>query len=214
MLHGSLIYVTQAISPILDRHASGLVHLVMSASLQHTPLAALSRPIAGTRGNTLIVTLPGSVKAVKENLAALLTRGLLEHAVDLVRGGTGRAVHTVLQATPSNPAALAQPTGQSHEHHHHHHHHAHGHQVPQARTNLSHDPSLARENSVTSFLCLAHGSHAASARHRISPYPIISFKQALELVVSHVLPLEIQTLLVSHAPCLRRFSIWGRLNRL
>ncbi len=40
------------------------------AGLSHTPLAALSRPVAGVRGKTLIVTLPGSPKAVKENIEA------------------------------------------------------------------------------------------------------------------------------------------------
>ncbi|QRW01631.1 molybdopterin-binding domain protein [Ceratobasidium sp. AG-Ba] len=55
----------EAISPLLERPASGLVHLIMAESLKHTPLAALSRPVAGTIRNTLVVTLPGSPKAVK-----------------------------------------------------------------------------------------------------------------------------------------------------
>ncbi|KAF8055430.1 MoeA, N-terminal and linker domain-containing protein [Lyophyllum atratum] len=99
--------------------------LVTPASLKHTPLAALSRTIAGTIGNTLIVTLPGSVKAVKENLQALLNAGVAEHAIALIRGGTGRQ---------SRPAA-------SHAHHHHHHHHGLDHPVSQPRSTLSHDPS-------------------------------------------------------------------------
>ncbi|RXW17242.1 hypothetical protein EST38_g8610 [Candolleomyces aberdarensis] len=73
----------EAIAPLITRQAPGLVHLLISASLKHTPLAALSRPVAGTVGNTLITTLPGSVKAVKENLDALFTAGVIEHAVDL-----------------------------------------------------------------------------------------------------------------------------------
>ncbi|KAG6856985.1 hypothetical protein H0H87_011079 [Tephrocybe sp. NHM501043] len=83
----------EAVKPLLDREASGLVHLLLSASLKHTPLAALSRPIAGTIGKTLVVTLPGSVKAVKENMEALLNAGLAEHAVELIRGGAVSSRH-------------------------------------------------------------------------------------------------------------------------
>ncbi|KAG6854460.1 hypothetical protein C0991_006539 [Blastosporella zonata] len=80
----------EAIKPLLEREAPGLVHLLLSVSLKHTPLAALSRPAAGTIGKTLVVTLPGSVKAVKENMEALLNAGLVEHAIDLIRGGEGK----------------------------------------------------------------------------------------------------------------------------
>jgi gephyrin len=133
----------QAIRPLLEREASGLVHLLLSSSLKHTPLAALSRPVAGTIGKTLLVTLPGSVKAVKENMEALLTAGVVDHAVDLVKGGTGRQVH----ADMAKPGVSNQPSQESgHTHHHHHHHHdGHEHRAPQPRTTLSHDPSAPGE---------------------------------------------------------------------
>jgi molybdopterin biosynthesis enzyme MoaB len=47
-----------------------------------TPLAALSRAVCGTRGRTLIINLPGSVRGARENLAAVSR--LLPHAIDLV----------------------------------------------------------------------------------------------------------------------------------
>ncbi|KAJ7639494.1 MoaB/Mog domain-containing protein [Roridomyces roridus] len=152
----------EAISPLLEREAPGLVHLMMSSSLKHTPLAALSRPVAGTVKNTLVVTLPGSVKAVKENLEALLAGGVVNHAIELIRGGTGKQVHAELAG-----------------HHHHHHHHHHDHAAPQPRT-LSHDPSAA-----------------ASARHRVSPYPLLSLEKALSLVEEKVAVLGTEKRLVT-----------------
>ena len=52
--------------------------------LKHTPLAVLSRPVAGTRSNTLVVTLPGSVKAVRENLGSIMV--LLPRILGLLQG--------------------------------------------------------------------------------------------------------------------------------
>ena len=54
-------------------------------SLQITPRAMLSRAAAGIRKNTLIVNLPGSPKAVRENLSAILPT--LEHAIRMLQGG-------------------------------------------------------------------------------------------------------------------------------
>lgn len=142
----------QAITPLLERSASGLVHLLLQASIQHTPLASLSRPIAGTIGSTLVVTLPGSPKAVKENITALLNGGVVIHALELIKGGNGKEVHRALGVPERNVVADAasvpstvrpsdQQTreGHDHTHHHHHHHHRHDHDIP---TPKSHDPSL------------------------------------------------------------------------
>ncbi|SJL02520.1 uncharacterized protein ARMOST_05851 [Armillaria ostoyae] len=144
----------EAIAPLLEREASGLVHLLLSASLKHTPLAALSRPVAGTIKSTLVVTLPGSTKAVTENVQALLQGGVLKHAIELIRGGTGQQVHSQI--------------GSSHHHHNHDHH---GHRIPQPRTNITHDPSAS-----------------VSTRHRISPFPLISFEDAMDMIMTTVTP--------------------------
>ena len=51
-----------------------------------TPMAALSRSLAGVRGRTLIVNLPGSVRGATESLEAIVP--VLGHAVQLLRGDT------------------------------------------------------------------------------------------------------------------------------
>ena len=58
----------EATADVVERRADNLTFAMIANSLQYTPKAMLSRGIAGIRGNTLIVNLPGSPKAVRENL--------------------------------------------------------------------------------------------------------------------------------------------------
>ena len=116
---------------------------MLSSSLQHTPLGALSRPIAGTVRNTLITTLPGSVKAVKEILSALFQGGVLQHAVDLIKGGSGQRVHENLAAESKSVLESTRNDARPENHGHNHDCHHHNHRVPQPRSAaaLSHDAS-------------------------------------------------------------------------
>ena len=75
----------EATKAIIDREAPGIAEAMRGASLQHTPFGMLSRGIAGTRGRTLIINLPGSPKAVKECLECILP--VLPHAVNLLIEG-------------------------------------------------------------------------------------------------------------------------------
>jgi molybdenum cofactor synthesis domain-containing protein len=76
----------EATIAVCDRLAPGIPEAMRLESLKITPRAALSRSQAGIRGKTLIVNLPGSLKAVRENLQAVLAS--LEHGLEMLRGET------------------------------------------------------------------------------------------------------------------------------
>ena len=67
---------------VVDKLAPGLAEAMRAASLEVTPHAMLSRAIAGIRGRVLIINLPGSPKAARENLEVILP--VLGHAVQLL----------------------------------------------------------------------------------------------------------------------------------
>jgi molybdenum cofactor synthesis domain-containing protein len=76
----------QATRDAIDYEAPGLAEAMRLEGLQHTPMAMLSRAVAGVRGRTLIVNLPGSPRGVRENLSVLLP--VLPHALETLRGQT------------------------------------------------------------------------------------------------------------------------------
>jgi molybdenum cofactor synthesis domain-containing protein len=80
-------HTPQATRTVLDYEVPGLAEVMRSASLQKTPMAALSRAVAGVRGRTLIINLPGSPKGVQECLEAILP--VLPHAIEQLRSGAG-----------------------------------------------------------------------------------------------------------------------------
>jgi molybdenum cofactor synthesis domain-containing protein len=79
----------EATKSVIEREAPGLAEAMRAASLSVTPHAMLSRAVAGVRGGTLIVNLPGSPKGVKENLDVILPA--LPHAVALLQEAKGQA---------------------------------------------------------------------------------------------------------------------------
>ncbi|KAI9713140.1 MAG: hypothetical protein M1820_001125 [Bogoriella megaspora] len=182
----------EAINPLIHKHASGLVHGMLAASLDVTPFALMSRPVAGVRNKTLILTLPGSPKGAKENLEAVIK--LLPHACQQAAGADSRNLHVggikklekdAGVQSRSNPP----PSGTSGHHHHHHDHghghgHGHGHPGPVAHT----DPSSRPQSNDPRA--------GPTARHRTSPYPMLTVDEALKLVRDFTPPPKVVEVLV------------------
>lgn len=69
---------------VIDRQVPGMAEVMRTASLAKTPHAMLSRAVAGIRGQTLIVNLPGSLRGATENLEVVLPA--LQHALEKIQG--------------------------------------------------------------------------------------------------------------------------------
>jgi molybdenum cofactor synthesis domain-containing protein len=76
----------EATRAVIDREIPGLGELMRASGRALTPLAVLSRSVAGTRGRVLIVNLPGSPKGAVESLDAIVE--LVPHVLELLRGRT------------------------------------------------------------------------------------------------------------------------------
>ncbi len=80
----------EATRGVIERQIPGLGELMRAEGLKFTPTAVLSRGLAGVRGRTLIVNLPGSPKGAVESLDAIAK--LVPHIVDLIEGRTSHDV--------------------------------------------------------------------------------------------------------------------------
>ena len=76
----------EATRSVLDREIPGLPEIMRERGRASTPLASLSRAVAGTRGRVLVVNLPGSLRGAVESLDAIVD--LLPHILELLEGKT------------------------------------------------------------------------------------------------------------------------------
>jgi molybdopterin adenylyltransferase len=76
----------QATQSVIDTEVPGLAELMRFEGRKSTPLAILSRAVAGVRKRQLIVNLPGSPRGARESLESII--GVLPHAVDQIQGRT------------------------------------------------------------------------------------------------------------------------------
>jgi molybdopterin adenylyltransferase len=77
----------EATRSVIEREIPGVAEVMRAEGSKRTPLAALSRAVAGVRCRTLILNLPGSPKGAVESLDAIAK--LVPHIVDLLEGRTG-----------------------------------------------------------------------------------------------------------------------------
>ena len=74
----------EATLAVIERNVPGIAEAMRAESLKHTPRGMLSRGVSGIRGDTLIINLPGSPRAVRENLSAVLPA--LPHGIRILAG--------------------------------------------------------------------------------------------------------------------------------
>lgn len=152
----------EAVKKLLEKEAPGIVIQMMTTSLAITNKAALGRPVAGTIKNSLVVTLPGSVKGSIENLESIIP--LLPHCLKLLSGESSRDLHS--------------SSGKSgHKSCHGYGKHTHG---GHSHGNHSHSGHSG------------HGGHdgpkffGVASRERKSPYEMLDFDLAVDKVLNSI----------------------------
>lgn len=141
----------------------------------------MSRPVAGVRNKSVIITLPGSPKGAKENLQAVLKT--LPHACLQAAGLDSRTLHAggvkKLEAEAGIPPG-GSDAGHSHSHHGHSHGHSHSHGHKHGHGH-GHG-NLVRHTAPSANPLSNDPTLGPSRRNRESPYPMLEVEDALEKI--------------------------------
>ncbi len=81
----------EATRAVLDMEVPGIAEAMRMQTLKNTPMAMLSRSVAGVRSGCLIINLPGSPRGVEECLEAVVKA--IPHALEMIRGWRGHPAH-------------------------------------------------------------------------------------------------------------------------
>ncbi|KAI1647912.1 uncharacterized protein F4817DRAFT_95911 [Daldinia loculata] len=189
----------EAVSALIHKPAPGLVHGMLAASLNVTPFAMMSRPVAGVRNRSIIITLPGSPKGARENLQAVLKT--LPHACLQAAGMDSRSLHVGGIKKLEAEAGIKSSGGHSHSHDHHRHDHGNNH--PPSHSH-GHEHShghghLVRHTAPSTNPLSNDPSLGPSRRNRESPYPMLSVDNALSKIKDHTPLPEVVTLKVDRS---------------
>jgi gephyrin len=140
----------------------------------------MSRPVAGVRNKTIIITLPGSPKGAKENLQSVLK--LLPHACLQAAGADSRTLHAGGVKKLEKDAGIATPA-RPHNPHSHSHDHSHGHSHGHGH---NHGPAMPVRHTAPSENPKSNDpSLGPTRRNRSSPYPMLSIDEAMKLIKEH-----------------------------
>jgi molybdenum cofactor synthesis domain-containing protein len=97
----------QATLAVIDYEVPGLAEAMRAAGRRQTPMADLSRAVAGVRGGSLIVNVPGSPNGAIESLEAIVP--VLDHALETLAGPFDHAARTPAGSEVALPGAVAEP---------------------------------------------------------------------------------------------------------
>ncbi|KAI2621490.1 gephyrin [Hypomontagnella submonticulosa] len=184
----------EAVSALLHKPAPGLVHGMLAASLNVTPFAMMSRPVAGVRNKSVIITLPGSPKGARENLQAVLKT--LPHACLQAAGMDSRTLHAGGVKKLESDAGIRPSGGHTHSHDHHHGHgsvHSHDHSHGHSHGHGHGHGNLVRHTAPSANPMSNDPSLGPSRRNRESPFPMLSVEDALNKIKEHTPGPEIIT---------------------
>eukprot|EP00054_Salpingoeca_dolichothecata_P013272 m.74010 g.74010 ORF g.74010 m.74010 type:complete len:645 (-) comp20393_c0_seq1:96-2030(-) len=179
----------EAVAPLLHKMAPGLTTCLITKSLEETPFAMLSRLVCGVRNRTLIITLPGSPKAVSSCVKFLMPA--LPHALDLLKDNKTK--------TEATHKSMREDSQHNHHHHHHHGHHDQHHHHHDHHHHDHHHSHHGKPKTASGSKTHRHDFSNVKDRPRKSTFPMLPFAEAAELVFQCSAPRQVCTIQLDKA---------------